>query len=105
MPAWGWLILVCAALIAVHRLALWMEARGWIYWTRSRGWSSRAGNAFLELQQLLDPSRKHVLEMKTGQKQNREQDRSGAPPPASGPDGAAPHAARRPLPKPRHKLR
>lgn len=60
--------LILAAIVCglwlVHRLALWMEDRGWIYWTRSRGYGTRAGNAMLEVQGLLEPEKRHVIEMK-----------------------------------------
>ncbi|MBI4891521.1 MAG: hypothetical protein HY821_12920 [Acidobacteria bacterium] len=68
MPGWAWLIAAAAVLYALHRLACWMEDRGWIYWTRSRGYATRAGNAFLEVQQLLEPSKKVVLEAKRDEK-------------------------------------
>lgn len=55
---------ILAGFWLLHRLALWMEDRGWIYWTRSRGYGTRAGNAMLEVQELLEPEKRHVIEMK-----------------------------------------
>jgi hypothetical protein len=78
MPGWVILLLVLAALYALHRLLRWMESRGWIYWTKSSGASTRAGNAMLEIQQLLEPSKKHVIEMKREDK--KKSDASGDPP-------------------------
>lgn len=78
MPAWFWLIVIAAALYALHRLALWAESRGWIYYMKSRGYSTRAGSAMLEVQQLLEPSKKHVIEMKHDQR--GVQDHQGDPP-------------------------
>lgn len=56
------LLAVAAALYVVHRLALWMEERGWIYYRRRRGTSGALGDAFLEVQSLVDPGQKAVLE-------------------------------------------
>ncbi|MBI5084379.1 MAG: hypothetical protein HZB13_07265 [Acidobacteria bacterium] len=72
MPGWLWLLLAAAGLYALHRLALWMEGRGWIYWTKSSGHSTRAGNALLEIQEMLEPSKRHVIEMKRDAKAERD---------------------------------
>lgn len=70
--------LAVVVLFAIHFMAKWMESRGWIYWTRSRGWSDRAGNAMLETQKLLEPQKRHVLTVKRQKKVERDQ--SGEPP-------------------------
>ena len=75
MPAWAWLPVLLLALWLLHLIALWMESRGWIYWTRSGGHSTRAGNAMLEVQQILEPSKRNVIEMKRDTKP--EHDHSG----------------------------
>ena len=49
------------ALGALHRVALWAEARGLIHYRR-RGTSGALGNALLELQAILEPSKRHVIE-------------------------------------------
>lgn len=69
---------VCA-LWLLHRVALWMEDRGWIYWTRSRGYSTRAGNALLEVQELLEPQKRHVIEMKRDNRPERDDKGDGGP--------------------------
>lgn len=84
MPGWFRIILIAVALYALHRVALWAEARGWIYYMKSRGHSTRAGSAMLEVQQLLEPSKKHVIEMKRDQR--GVSDDQGEPP---DPDDAA----------------
>lgn len=56
------LLAAAAALYGLHRLALWMEDRGWIYYRRRRGSSGALGDAFLEVQSLVDPGQKAVLE-------------------------------------------
>jgi hypothetical protein len=50
-----------AALGALHRAALWAEARGLIHYRR-RGTSGALGNALLELQAILEPSKRYVIE-------------------------------------------
>lgn len=73
---------VIAALYAAHRLALWAEARGVLYYSRRRGSSGALGNAFLEVHALLEPSRRHVLEQRVDARRE-------APDPADPPDAGA----------------
>ena len=65
------------ALFLLHRLASWMEARGWIYYRRGHG-RSAAGNALLQAQAFLEPDRQHVLEVRQAEPQ--EEDAQGEPP-------------------------
>ena len=69
---------LAAAIYGLHRLALWMEARGWIYYKHKHGSSGSLGAAFLEVQSLLEPSKKHVLEI--SQRDESEEDDAGGPP-------------------------
>ncbi|HPT25120.1 MAG TPA: hypothetical protein PLZ95_01800 [Bryobacteraceae bacterium] len=85
-----WLIVIVVGLYALHRLALWMESRGWIYYMKSGGHSTRAGSAMLEIQQLLEPSKRHVIEIR--QEQREEEDSAGDPPDAD-PGGDAQRGA------------
>ncbi len=76
-------LMVLAAGVGVwllHRVALWMERRGWIYWTRSGGHSTRAGNALLEVQGLLEPEKRHVIEMKRDVRGERDESGEGPEP-------------------------
>jgi hypothetical protein len=57
-----WAVLVVGGLCLLHRIALWAEARGWIYYRKQRGGSGSLGNAFLEVQTILEPSKRHILE-------------------------------------------
>ncbi len=59
---------VLAGLYGLHRLALWMESRGWLYYIHKQPSSSSLGNAVLGVQQLLQPEAKHVLEMREDQR-------------------------------------
>ena len=70
-------IAAVAAVYGLHRLALWAERRGFIYYRRGHG---RAGlpRAVLEVQALLEPQKRHVLEEKA--REPVEDARSGDPP-------------------------
>ncbi len=67
-------------------LLLWMEDRGWIFYRRSRPDPKNVGPAFLEIEALLQPDRKHVLEQKLDQHEERDDeggpDKAGGEPPA-----------------------
>jgi hypothetical protein len=66
------------AVYGLHRLALWMEARGWISYRKKHGSSGGLGTAFLEVQSLLEPSTRHVLELRRNE--DFEDEDSGDPP-------------------------
>lgn len=53
---------IVAALWAIDRLALAAEARGWIYWRRRQASLGTRAGAMLEIQALLEPGRRHVIE-------------------------------------------
>ena len=78
-----WLILVAGAvliLLGLDRVALWMEGRGWLYYRRVKPTSNNLGNAFLELQSLLEPGKRHIIEAKLEEHDERAD--SGDPPEA-----------------------
>src|SRR5690349_4903876 len=56
-------LLVALALVAVDRLALWMERRGWIYWRKVKpkggGGMSRT---LTTMQEFVQPEIQHVIE-------------------------------------------
>ena len=71
---------------AVDRLALWAESRGWIYYRRTkRRTGANLGDAFLEIQSMLEPDKRHLLEIRREEKS--EQSETGDPPddPSPGP--------------------
>ena len=75
----GAILATLAALYLLDRLLLWMERRGWVYWrktTRSTG--PGMGNALLEIQSLVEPSARHVLEIRREVKE--ESPKPGDPP-------------------------
>jgi hypothetical protein len=57
-----WVIAGVAALYTLHRLGLWMEDRGWIYYRKKHGSSGTLGSALLEIEELLEPTKRHVIE-------------------------------------------
>lgn len=72
------LLLGAAALFVLDRLALWMEARGWIYYRTKKPSSTDLGNAFLELQSMLEPGKRNVVVVRT--EEAVEEDDEGDPP-------------------------
>ena len=58
----GWLIAAAAVLYALHRGALAMERRGWIFYRDRRASTSTASNAFMQVQAMFEPRAEHVLE-------------------------------------------
>lgn len=65
---------VAAALVALDRLALWAESRGWLYWRRSE---RRGGGSLGLLEEIYQPSMIHVFEEETRLQTEAEQDESG----------------------------
>ena len=62
----------------LHNAAEWAERRGWIYYRKNPGSGGAFGNAFLEVQSIIEPSARHVLEERV--KDDREDDENGDPP-------------------------
>ncbi len=81
------LVAVVVALYALHRLALWAEERGWIYYRRRTG-RGTLGRAFLEVQSLIEPGQRQVLEVM--REEQVEEDDSGDPPSPDDDDYAPP---------------
>lgn len=78
MVTLAWLVGIAVALYGLHRLALWMERRGWLYYRHGRGSSGSLGNAFLHIQSMIEPGKRHVLEQRL--EEEREDEESGDPP-------------------------
>jgi hypothetical protein len=53
---------IFGTLFILDRLATWMESQGWIYWRKSKGGTTRMGSAFLGIQEMFDPGKKHIIE-------------------------------------------
>ena len=76
-----WLTVVAATLVVallVDRLLLRMEARGWIFYRRTRGIRGGAMYHAQELDSIFNPGMQHVQEAHV--KQEQEEDESGDPP-------------------------
>ena len=72
-----WGVALVVGLCGLHRLALWMESRGWIFYLKTRASSGALGSAFLEIQSIAQPEKKYVLEMR--QDERAERDDEGGP--------------------------
>jgi hypothetical protein len=75
-----WLLVVATVLVAVDRVLLWAESRGWVYWRRSKPEPSGGSGALGELIELFQPSRRHVVEERQRQHLTADLPESGAPP-------------------------
>jgi hypothetical protein len=79
------LVAVVVAGFVFDRLMLKAEERGWIYWRRRKGSHGMIASAALEVHQILEPSKKYVLEVQ--REREPEQDREGDPPTPGGSGG------------------
>jgi hypothetical protein len=73
-----WIAGAGIALFLLNKALLWMESRGWIYYRKKAPTRSSLGNAFLEIQSMLEPSKKAMVEVMKEEK--KEQADSGEPP-------------------------
>jgi hypothetical protein len=81
-----WLALAAVALVALlvglDRLFLAFEARGWMYWRRTKHRPSGGlGHAMLEIHAILEPGKKYVVE---GRRRENVEDRESGDPPQRG---------------------
>lgn len=73
-------VLVAAAVLyGLHRLFLWMEEQGWVYYWHKRG-TGNAGNVLMPIQAIYQPEVNYVLEEQVRLEAEAEQDESGDPP-------------------------
>lgn len=77
-----WLGSLVVAALVLDRLMLAAEERGWIYWRRRKGSHGMAASAMLEIQRLIEPSKKYVLAARD--EQAPEADEEGDPPSPGG---------------------
>ena len=70
-----WIGGVVVTLLVIDRLALWAEARGWIYWRRKKAQTGALGSALMEMNVITNPSAQHVIDAKDAKKlEEREND-------------------------------
>ena len=66
MPLWAKILLLIAAVVIglflLDRLALWMEARGWIYWRKIKPKGGGGAAALTSFHQLIEPGVRDVIE-------------------------------------------
>jgi hypothetical protein len=62
-------------LFAAHKTLLWMERRGWIYYQKKKAQPGTSASAWLELHQLVEPGKKHVLQIQ--REEHKEEDDQG----------------------------
>jgi hypothetical protein len=65
-----WLVIIGGAAVALyglHRLALWAEGRGWIYYRTNRMPPGAGGMAMMEVGQIIEPEFEHVIEEMRGE--------------------------------------
>ena len=90
MSGWAWAgvaVVVPFAVYGLHRLALWMESRGWIFYLNREPSGGALGNAVLGIQSMFEAGSRHALEVR--QELHVEQDEDGGPRDA-GDDGLPP---------------
>jgi hypothetical protein len=67
------------AIYGLHRLALWMEERGYIYYLHKKPRSSPAG-CFVAFQKVVEPRVQHVVQVSRVNHQHGEEGASGQAP-------------------------
>jgi hypothetical protein len=68
------------ALCLLDRVLLSLEARGWIFYRRTRGWRGRAMYHAQELDSIFNPGMEHVQEARVRSLEEADEDDSGEPP-------------------------
>jgi GrpB-like predicted nucleotidyltransferase (UPF0157 family) len=57
-----WIVAALGTLYALHRLALWMERRGWLYYVNSRARFGGRGSLLIGVAAAVDPTVRHLVE-------------------------------------------
>lgn len=57
-------IAVCLGFYFFDKVCLWLESKGWLYYRNKKAESGIIGRALLEFHSFLNPSTKHVIEVK-----------------------------------------
>jgi len=86
MPGWAWYAVAAASVLltgwALDKLLCWCELRGWISYRLTPRQQRSLGAAAFQIESLLQPSKRHVYEMKQQAEVYREADDEGGDPPA-----------------------
>ena len=73
-------VAIVLGIVSLHLLALWMEKKGWIYYKHTKPSRSSLGNAFLEVQSILEPGKKHIIQVKKDENRDDAETGKGNPP-------------------------
>jgi hypothetical protein len=83
----AWLALVpagiAAVLYALHRLCLWLEAKGHLYYWHKKPEGSSPAACLSALQEIIEPKAKHVFHVKDERRHANEEAGDPPDPPAS----------------------
>lgn len=63
-----WIPAMIVALIAIDRLGLWAESKGWIYWRRTKRRGSAMSAILSDLNAVTNPAAQHVTQAKEAKK-------------------------------------
>ena len=72
------IVIAAIVLYGFHRVALWMERKGWIFYRDRKPSPGSLGNALLEVQKLIEPPKTNILEVRLAE--DEESDEYGEPP-------------------------
>lgn len=72
-----WVAVVGLGLYILHRVALWAEAQGYIYYVNTEPSRNALGSAFLQAQSLIEPGKGELAEVI--REERSEEVESGAP--------------------------
>ena len=71
-------LVIAAGLFFFDQLGLWMERKGWLYYRHQKPKSGGGvGDAFQELNALVNPSVRHVMKVKQNESQQRDDQGDG----------------------------
>lgn len=91
MEWWGWLLILVGAAIAVDRVMVALERRGWVRWRNTKGVGATAMGAVMgEVADAFQPGRRIIAERRLFDQVRVDGSQSGAPPrSAERPDNGA----------------
>jgi hypothetical protein len=81
---------IAVGLFCLDRLCLYLERHGWLYYRRTKPKGGAVSSMFLEMQSLIEPSTKHVIEYRKEQEETEAQSAVGELIQPQGQDDAAP---------------
>lgn len=75
-----WIVGIVAALWALDRLSLWAEAKGWIYYRKTKKRRGGMGDAFMDVSSIINPSASYVREAHEARKKVERRESGDDPP-------------------------